>query len=128
MHGVIIKEEVESDRLDEISAELQHRYFKARYAQYPQRKGTPKKVRQGMDKVINRALRRNTISTPGAEQDFKDQEAKRGIGHVRDHVEVEGETVSENRVVAAVKKAWKAVSNFDDPSPKYDGQTRRRTD
>lgn len=83
----------ETEQLDEISPELQHRYFKARYAQHPQRKGTPKKVRQGMDKVINRALKRNTISTPGAEQDFKDQEAKRGIGHVRDHVEVEGTVV-----------------------------------
>ena len=59
-------------------------------------------------------------------QDYKDQEKLRGIGHVRDHVEVDGETVSENRVVDAVKKAWKAVSHFDDPSPKYDGQTRRR--
>lgn len=92
-YGRIVKEEIESDRLDEISAELQHRYFKARYAQHPERKGTPKKVRQGMDKVINRALKRNTISTPGAEKDFKDQETKRGVGNVRDHVEVDGTVV-----------------------------------
>jgi hypothetical protein len=29
-------------------------------------------------------------------------------------------------VLDTVKKAWKAVSNFDDANPKYDGNTRRR--
>jgi hypothetical protein len=130
----------------------------------------------------------------GATQDFKDQEKKRGIGNVRDHVEVDGTIVSEagnkplephigmgdsstprdlktqmsgastdfvkstaekkpgmfhskvahmqnklakselrkrtnevkEGVVDTVKKAWKAVSNFDDANPKYDGNTRRR--
>lgn len=196
-YGQIIKEE----KLDELSPELQHRYFKAAYAQDRDKtvpKDVRKKRRTGMNKVINRTLRRNTISTPGAEQDFKDQEAKRGIGHVRDHVETDGQQLDEiskekaneymwsaksdrqrtddqinkeiekqgsgwsnrrhnkitkllnrntkrtdgiNRaldrlnkeetevqegVVDAVKKAWKAVSNFDDPTPKYDGNTKRR--
>ena len=85
------KEEVES--LDEISPELQHSYFKKAYAQQPDRKKQTPQRRKGMDKVINRTLRRNTLSTPGASQDFKDQEAKRGIGHVRDHVEVDGQVV-----------------------------------
>jgi hypothetical protein len=108
----------------------------------------------------------------GATQDYKDQEKKRGIGNVRDHVETEGELVEgkeanyggsyqqsvlavkakaekkpvdmkslaarmqasyakdkkevKEGVIDAAKKAWKAVSNFDDPSPKYDGNTKRR--
>ena len=32
----------------------------------------------------------------GASQDYKDQEKKRGIGHVRDHVELEGELTEAN--------------------------------
>jgi hypothetical protein len=31
----------------------------------------------------------------GATQDFKDQEAKRGVGHVRDHVETDGQVMDE---------------------------------
>jgi hypothetical protein len=107
-YGKIIKEEVESERLDEISAELQHRYFKAAYAQKND-KTVPKDVRKkrntGMNKVINRTLRRNTISTPGAAQDFKDQEAKRGIGHVRDHVEVEGDLTEAQSMMNALKNS-----------------------
>lgn len=98
-YGRIIKEEfsdLSEKQINEISAELQHSYFKKAYAQKND-KTVPKATRQkrnvGMNKVVNRTLRRNTISTPGASQDFKDQEAKRGIGHVRDHVEVEGAVV-----------------------------------
>ena len=36
------------------------------------------------------------------------------------------ETQIQEGVVDTVKRVWKAVSNFDNPSPKYDGQTRRR--
>lgn len=88
----------EVERLDELSPETEHSYFKKAYDQKND-KTVPKATRQkrnaGMNKVINRTLRRNTISTPGASQDFKDQEARRGIGHVRDHVELEGDVISE---------------------------------
>lgn len=36
------------------------------------------------------------------------------------------ESVVEEGVVGAVKKVWKAISDFDSSSPKYDGNTRRR--
>ena len=81
--NIKMKEEV----INEISPELQHRYFKAAYAQQPNRSKQTKNRRKGMDKVINRTLKRNVLDTTGADKDFKDQEKKRGIGQVRDHVE-----------------------------------------
>jgi hypothetical protein len=36
------------------------------------------------------------------------------------------ESVVEEGVVGVVKKVWKAISDFDSSSPKYDGNTRRR--
>lgn len=97
-----VKEEVE--QIDEISAETEHSYFKARYAQQPDRTKRSKKVRQGMDRVTNRALKRNTMSTAGASQDFADQEKKRGVGHVRDHVELEGNQLDERNQENALKR------------------------
>ena len=127
-YGAKRNEEVE--QIDEISPELQHSYFKKAYAQKND-KTVPKATRQkrdkGMNKVINRTLRRNTISTPGAAQDFKDQEAKRGIGHVRDHVELDGKLVDEamgekaagnldfiSKVKSGVKKVAKVLGGPDD--------------
>lgn len=47
---------------------------------------------------------------------------------LKDHAYLAKEEVQpvEEGVVDAVKRVWKAVSNFDDPSPKYEPNTRRR--
>lgn len=90
----------EVEQIDEISKETEHSYFKKAYAQKND-PSTPKAIKRkrnkGMDKVINRTLRRNTLSTPGASQDFKDQEARRGVGNVRDSVELNGRVMDEAR-------------------------------
>lgn len=97
----------EVEQIDELTKETEHSYFKKAYAQKNDPstpKATKLKRRKGMDKVINRALRRSTLDTPGAEKDFKDQEAKRGIGHVRDHVELEGDAILERNQENATKR------------------------
>ena len=45
----------------------------------------------------------------GASQDYKDQEKKRGIGHVRDHVELEGEVIPEGIFKGSAEVVKQAV-------------------
>lgn len=140
-YGRIIKEEAEAlgesygDRADKLLAYSHSMHQQARQETDPAKKSALSAKGSKAHKVFLKARDRNIAKDPeaharkmqsGASQDFKDQEAKRGIGHVRDHVEVEGQVVE--GVVDTVKKAWKAVSNFDDPTPKYDGNTKRRQD
>jgi archaellum component FlaC len=51
-------------------------------------------------------------------QDYKDQEKKRGIGHVRDHVELEGEVMSEDFDHAALDKKFGAPRDANDTEKK----------
>lgn len=118
----------ETEQLDEISPELQHRYFKKAYDEQPDRSKQTKQRRRGMDKVINRTLRRNTISTPGAGEDFKDQEKKRGIGHVRDHVEYTGEVVEARRANTASARAELANRPRKPDSKEEEDRKKRESD
>jgi hypothetical protein len=103
-YGRIIKEEVESERLDEISVELQHRYFKAAHAQKYDKTGTtPKATKQkrskGMDKVVSRTLKRNVIGLP------KGVDPSEGGKYTADSVEVEGTPLQEGSAALRMAKA-----------------------
>jgi hypothetical protein len=103
-YGRIIKEEVESERLDEISVELQHRYFKAAHAQKYDKTGTtPKSTKQkrskGMAKVVSRTLKRNVIGLP------KGVDPSEGGKYTADSVEVEGTPLQEGSAALRMAKA-----------------------
>lgn len=103
-YGVIVKEEIESERLDEISVELQHRYFKAAHAQKYDKTGTtPKATKQkrskGMDKVVSRTLKRNVIGLP------KGVDPSEGGKYTADSVEVEGTPLQEGSAALRMAKA-----------------------
>jgi hypothetical protein len=103
-YGVIVKEEIESERLDEISVELQHRYFKAAHAQKYDKTGTvPKAIKQkrnkGMEKVVSRTLKRNVIGLP------KGVDPSEGGKYTADSVEVEGTPLQEGSAALRMAKA-----------------------
>jgi hypothetical protein len=105
-YGRIIKEEVESDRLDEISVELQHRYFKAAHAQKYDKTGTtPKATKQkrtkGMAKVVSRTLKRNVIGLP------KGVDPSEGGKYTADSVEIEGTPIQEGSAALRFAQALK---------------------
>ena len=61
---------------------------------------------------VSQPTTNKTLSTSDAiAQDYKDQEKRRGIGHVRDHVEVEGQRLDEISKDLANNYYWSAKSD-----------------
>lgn len=113
-YGRIIKEEAEAlgeseygPRADKLLKHSHDLYHKSRSESDPEKKQSMVKMSSKAHKVFMKAKEQHFKRNPdaykahvdkmmsGAAQDYKDQEKKRGIGHVRDHIEVDGEVVSE---------------------------------
>lgn len=113
-YGRIIKEEAEAlgeseygPRADKLLKHSHDLYHKSRSESDPEKKQSMVKMSTKAHKVFMKAKEQHFKRNPdaykahvdkmmsGAAQDYKDQEKKRGIGHVRDHVEVDSEVVNE---------------------------------
>jgi hypothetical protein len=113
-YGRIIKEEAEAlgeseygPRADKLLKHSHDLYYKSRSETDPEKKKNMVSQSTKAHKVFMKAKDQHFKRNPdaykahvdkmmsGAAQDYKDQEKKRGIGHVRDHVEVDGEVVNE---------------------------------
>lgn len=113
-YGRIIKEEAEAlgeseygPRADKLLKHSHDLYHKSRSEADPEKKQNMVKMSTKAHKVFMKAKEQHFKRNPdaykahvnkmmsGAAQDYKDQEKKRGIGHVRDHVEVDSEVVNE---------------------------------
>lgn len=109
-YGRIVKEEAESlgesygPRADKLLAHSHALYKQSRTEADPVKKQQLATTSSRAHKIFIKARNKNIAKDPeaharkmqsGATQDYKDQEAKRGIGNVRDHVEVEGQSLDE---------------------------------
>jgi hypothetical protein len=113
-YGRIIKEEAEAlgeseygPRADKLLKHSHDLYHKSRSEADPEKKQSMVKMSTKAHKVFMKAKEQHFKRNPdaykahvnkmmsGAAQDYKDQEKKRGIGHVRDHVEVDNGVVNE---------------------------------
>jgi len=111
-YGRIIKEEAEAlgeseygPRADKLLKHSHDLYHKSRSEADPEKKQSMVKMSTKAHKVFMKAKEQHFKRNPdaykahvnkmmsGAAQDYKDQEKKRGIGHVRDQVEVDSEVV-----------------------------------
>jgi ArsR family metal-binding transcriptional regulator len=112
-YGQIVKEEVEAlgesygPRADKLLKHSHDLYHKSRNEPDAEKKQSMVSQSTKAHKVFMKAKEQHFKRNPeaykahvsnmmsGAAQDYKDQEKKRGIGHVRDHVETEGESIQE---------------------------------
>lgn len=124
-YGKIVKEEAEAlgesygARADKLLAHSHSLYRQSTKETDPAKKEKMVQMSSKAHKVFMKAKEQHFKRNPEAQaahnqkimsgigKDYKDQEAKRGIGHVRDHVEVEGETIKEGSAALRFAQALK---------------------
>jgi hypothetical protein len=117
-HKKLHSEEIDESygkRADKLLAHSHDLYSQSRKEADPEKKQHLVKMSSKAHKVFQKARDQHFNRDPqaykahvdkvmsGIGQDYKDQEAKRGIGHVRDSVEIQDEPIQEVRMSAAVK-------------------------